>query len=57
MQELRIGVCYDFRNPPDSAVTDIVTMAMPPGLRANQMSDSLELLFTKVVPKLKLELV
>lgn len=37
-------------------ITDIVTMAVPPGLRAEQMSDSLERLFTKVVPRLKAEL-
>ena len=35
---------------------DIVTMAVPPGLRADQMGDSLERLFTKVVPRLKAEL-
>ncbi|MCZ6656794.1 MAG: LLM class flavin-dependent oxidoreductase [Gammaproteobacteria bacterium] len=38
-------------------ITDIVTMAMPPGLRAEQMSDSLERLFKEVVPRLKVELV
>jgi len=34
-------------------ITDIVTMAVPPGLRASQMGDSLERLFTQVVPRLK----
>ncbi len=38
-------------------ITDIVTMAVPPGLRAEQMSDSLERLFKEVVPRLKVELV
>ncbi|NKB99102.1 MAG: LLM class flavin-dependent oxidoreductase [Pseudomonadales bacterium] len=36
-------------------MTDIVTMAVPPGLRAEQMSHSLEKLFTEVVPKVKAE--
>jgi alkanesulfonate monooxygenase SsuD/methylene tetrahydromethanopterin reductase-like flavin-dependent oxidoreductase (luciferase family) len=35
-------------------ITDIVTMAVPPGLRAEQMAVSLERLFKEVVPKLKL---
>jgi alkanesulfonate monooxygenase SsuD/methylene tetrahydromethanopterin reductase-like flavin-dependent oxidoreductase (luciferase family) len=34
-------------------ITDIVTMAVPPGLRAEQMAPSLERLFTEVVPRLK----
>jgi len=34
-------------------ITDIVTMAVPPGLRADQMTVSLESLFTNVVPRLK----
>ncbi len=34
-------------------MTDIVTMAIPPGLRTAQMSLSLESLFTRVVPKVK----
>jgi alkanesulfonate monooxygenase SsuD/methylene tetrahydromethanopterin reductase-like flavin-dependent oxidoreductase (luciferase family) len=34
-------------------ITDIVTMAVPPGLRAAQMGTSLERLFKEVVPKLK----
>ncbi len=38
-------------------ITDIVTMAVPPGLRVEQMSDSLERLFKEVVPRLKVELV
>jgi len=37
-------------------ITDIVSMAVPPGLRAEQMSGSLERLFTQVVPRLKSEL-
>ena len=36
-------------------ITDIVTMAVPPGLRAEQMGSSLERLFTEVVPRLKRE--
>ena len=35
------------------SITDIVTMAVPPGLRAGQMAPSLERLFTQVVPRLK----
>jgi alkanesulfonate monooxygenase SsuD/methylene tetrahydromethanopterin reductase-like flavin-dependent oxidoreductase (luciferase family) len=35
-------------------ITDIVTMALPPGLRSDQMAPSLERLFTQVVPRLKL---
>lgn len=34
-------------------ITDIVTMAVPPGLRAAQMSASLERLFTEVAPRVK----
>ncbi|MBT3426690.1 MAG: LLM class flavin-dependent oxidoreductase [Gammaproteobacteria bacterium] len=37
-------------------ITDIVSMAMPPGLRANQMNDSLAALFQQVVPELKRQL-
>ena len=37
-------------------MTDIVTMAVPPGLSAEQMSPSLERLFRDVVPALKAEL-
>ncbi len=37
-------------------ITDIVSMAVPPGMRAEQMGDSLEMLFTQVVPRLKAEL-
>lgn len=37
-------------------ITDIVSMAVPPGLRAEQMSSSLERLFREVVPRLKAEL-
>jgi alkanesulfonate monooxygenase SsuD/methylene tetrahydromethanopterin reductase-like flavin-dependent oxidoreductase (luciferase family) len=37
-------------------ITDIVSMAVPPGIRAGDMSDSLERLFTEVVPRVKLEL-
>ena len=35
------------------SITDIVTMAVPPGLRAEQMAPSLERLFTQVAPRLK----
>lgn len=34
-------------------ITDMVTMAVPPGLRASQMSASLERLFRDVVPEVK----
>jgi alkanesulfonate monooxygenase SsuD/methylene tetrahydromethanopterin reductase-like flavin-dependent oxidoreductase (luciferase family) len=34
-------------------VTDIVTMAVPPGMRAEQMTDSLQMLFTRVAPRVK----
>ena len=34
-------------------ITDIVTMAVPPGLRAEQMGTSLERLFRDVVPQVK----
>ncbi|MFU8816005.1 MAG: LLM class flavin-dependent oxidoreductase [Pseudomonadales bacterium] len=34
-------------------ITDVVTMAVPPGLRAEQMSTSLERLFKEVVPRVK----
>ena len=37
-------------------MTDIVTMAVPPGLRAEQMQTSLERLFRDVVPRVKKEL-
>ncbi len=37
-------------------ITDLVTMAAPPGIRTQQMADSLEALFTKVAPRLKKEL-
>lgn len=37
-------------------ITDVVTMAVPPGLRPEQMTDSLEALFTRVVPRLRAEL-
>jgi len=36
-------------------MTDIVSMAVPPGLRADQISESLERLFKEVVPRLKME--
>ena len=35
---------------------DIASMAVPPGMRAGDMHDSLERLFTQVVPRLKREL-
>ncbi|MGR9092066.1 MAG: hypothetical protein ACU85U_15950, partial [Gammaproteobacteria bacterium] len=34
-------------------ITDIVTMAVPPGLRAEQMNASLERLFSDVAPRVK----
>jgi len=37
-------------------ITDLVTMAVPPGLRAEQMSTSLEGLFREVVPRVKAQL-
>ncbi len=37
-------------------MTDIVSMAVPPGLRAEQMAVSLERLFKEVVPRVKSEL-
>lgn len=40
----------------DYKITDIVSWAVPPGLRPEQMNDSLEALFTQVVPRLKAEL-
>jgi len=40
----------------DFHITDIVTMAVPPGLRAAQMAASLERLFTEVAPRVKAEL-
>lgn len=37
----------------DFRITDIVTMAVPPGLRAQRMAPSLERLFRDVVPEVK----
>ena len=37
-------------------ITDIVSTAVPPGMRAADMSDSLQRLFTQVVPRVKHEL-
>jgi hypothetical protein len=34
-------------------ITDLLTMAVPPGLRPGQMADSLERLFRDVVPRVK----
>ena len=34
-------------------ITDLVSMAVPPGLRAEQMTQSLEALFTRVSPRVK----
>jgi hypothetical protein len=34
-------------------ITDIVSMAVPPGLQAQQMAPSLECVFKEVVPQLK----
>ena len=39
----------------DFGITDIVSMAVPPGMRADQMQSSLEKLFTEVVPRVKAE--
>tara|TARA_B100001029_G_scaffold177983_1_gene183681 strand:+ start:431 stop:1384 length:954 start_codon:yes stop_codon:yes gene_type:complete len=39
----------------DFGITDIVSMAVPPGMRADQMQTSLEKLFTEVVPRVKAE--
>jgi alkanesulfonate monooxygenase SsuD/methylene tetrahydromethanopterin reductase-like flavin-dependent oxidoreductase (luciferase family) len=36
-------------------ITDLVTMAVPPGMRAEQMGGSLERLFRDVVPRVKAE--
>ena len=38
-------------------ITDIVTMAVPPGLRTSQMASSLEKLFRDVVPRVKESLI
>ena len=38
-------------------MTDIVSMAVPPGLRAEQMQTSLERLFRDVVPRVKAEFI
>ena len=38
-------------------ITDIVTMAVPPGLRAEQMQPSLERLFRDVIPRVRTELI
>ncbi|MFT4584549.1 MAG: alkanesulfonate monooxygenase SsuD [Gammaproteobacteria bacterium] len=40
----------------DFNITDITTMAVPPGLRAEQMAPSLERLFRDVVPRVKAHL-
>ena len=37
-------------------ITDIVTMALPPGVKVKEMSLSQELLFKEVVPRLKKEI-
>lgn len=37
----------------DFGITDVVTMAVPPGLRPEQMQGSLERLFTEVSPRVK----
>lgn len=37
-------------------ITDLVSMAVPPGLRAGQMASSLERLFRDVAPRVKMEL-
>ena len=50
-----VGHCVDEieRFVHEFGITDIVTMAVPPGLRAEQMAPSLEKLFTSVVPQVK----
>jgi hypothetical protein len=35
------------------AITDLVTMAVPPGVDAGAMAPSLERLFTEVAPRLR----
>ena len=40
----------------DFGLTDIVSMAVPPGLRPAQIADSLQALFTQVVPQVKARL-
>ena len=40
----------------DFGITDITTMAVPPGLRADQMALSLEKLFGEVAPRVKKEI-
>ena len=64
---LRFGVVYDFRNPPDSGIatpalsvfiaqhgiTDLVTWAVPPGLRPEQMNASLDRFARGVAPRLR----
>ena len=53
-----VGECVSelLRFVRDFGITDIVSMAVPPGMRAEQMEQSLEMLFTRVVPQLKAEL-
>jgi len=50
-----VGHCVDeiSRFIAEFGITDMVTMAVPPGLRAEQMGSSLERLFTEVVPQVK----
>jgi len=38
-------------------ITDIVPMAVPPGIRVKEMSLSLELLFKEVMPRPKKEII
>jgi hypothetical protein len=40
----------------DFGITDIVSMAVPPGLRPDQMAFSLEKLFGEVAPRVKREI-
>jgi alkanesulfonate monooxygenase SsuD/methylene tetrahydromethanopterin reductase-like flavin-dependent oxidoreductase (luciferase family) len=50
-----VGQCVDelVAFVSEFGITDLVTMAVPPGLRAEQMGDSLERLFKEVVPEVK----
>ena len=77
-QPLRVGVVYDFRNPPETRIpqtwvvgdvehcvtelsvfireyglTDLVTWGVPPGMRPEQMSPSLERFARDVAPRLR----
>ena len=51
--ECVVEICEFVR---EFGITDMATMAVPPGLRAEQMNSSLERLFRDVVPRVKAEL-